>query len=58
MTNSLELVLQILHHCQHNNVTLEASLSLVLGLYLIPMTHYDVLSMSFKILNLILYLET
>ena len=58
MTNSLELVLQILHHCQQNNVTLGDSLSLVRGLYLISMTHYDVLSLLFKILNLILYLET
>ena len=40
-----------------NNVTLGASLSLVRGLYLISMTHYDVLSLLFKLLNLILYLK-
>ena len=43
---------------QQNNVTLGASLSLVRGLYLISMTHYDVLSLLFKLLNLILYLKT
>ena len=41
-----------------NNVTLGASLSLVRGLYLISMTHYDVLSLLFKLLNLIFYLKT
>ena len=33
-------------------------MSLVRGLYLISMTHYDVLSLLFKLLNLILYLKT
>ena len=33
-------------------------LSLVRGLYLNLMTHYDVLSLLFKLLNLILYLKT
>ena len=40
-----------------NNVTLGASLSLVRGLYLILMTHYDVLSLLFKLLNVIVYLK-
>ena len=40
-----------------NNVTLGASLSLVRGHYMISMTHYDLLSMLFKLLNLILYLK-
>ena len=40
-----------------NNVTLGASLSLVRGIYLISMTHYGVLSLIFKILNLILYFK-
>ena len=39
------------------NVTLGASLSLIRGLKVIPMTHYDVLSLLFKFLNLILYLK-
>ena len=42
---------------QQNNVTLGASLSLVRGLYLILLTHYDVLSFLFKLLNLNLYLR-
>ena len=42
---------------RQNNVTLGASLSLVRGLYLISMTHYDVLSLLFKLLNLILYFK-
>ena len=46
------------HQCQQNNVTLGASWSLVRGLYLISLTHYDVLSLLFKLLNLILYLKT
>ena len=58
MTSSLELVLHIEHQCQQNNVTTWASLSLVRGLYIISMTHYDVLSLLFKLLNLILYLRT
>ena len=40
------------------HVTLGASLSLVRGHYLISMTHYDVLFLLFKLLNLILYLKT
>ena len=55
MTSSLELVLHIQHQCQQINVTLGASLSLVRGLYMISMTRYDVLSLLFKLLNLILY---
>ena len=43
---------------RQNNVTLGASLSLVRGLYLISMTHYDVLPLLFKLLNLILYQKT
>ena len=39
-------------------MTLGASLSLVRGLYLISMTHYDVLSLLFKLLNLNLYFKT
>ena len=42
---------------RQNNVTLGASVSLVRGLYQISMTHYDVLSVLFKLLNLILYLK-
>ena len=33
---------------RQNNVTLGASLSLVRGLYLVSMTHYDVLSLFFQ----------
>ena len=43
---------------RQNNVTLETFVSLVRGLYLISMTHYDVLSLLFKLLNLNLYLKT
>ena len=43
---------------QQNIVTLGASLSLVSGLHLVSMTHYDVLSLFFKLLNLILYFKT
>ena len=43
MTSSLELVLHIYHQCQQNNVTLGISSSLVRGLYMISMAHYDVL---------------
>ena len=39
---------------RQNNVTLGASLSLVRGLYLVSMTHYDVLSLFSKLLSLIL----
>ena len=46
------------HQCQQNNVTLGASLSPVRGLYPLLMAHYDVLSLLFKLLNLILYLKT
>ena len=49
-------MLHIYHECQQNNVTLGA-LSLERGLYLISMTHYDVLSSLFKLLNFILYLK-
>ena len=42
---------------RQNNVTLGASLSLVRGLYLISMTHYDVLSLLFKLLNLNIYFK-
>ena len=43
---------------RQNNVTLGASLSPVRGLYLFSMTRYDVLSLLFKLLDLILYLKT
>ena len=36
---------------RQNNVIIEASLSLVRGLYLISMIHYDVLLLLFTILN-------
>ena len=39
-------------------MTLGASLSLLRGLYLISMTYYDVLSLLYELLNLILYLKT
>ena len=42
---------------RQNNVTLGAFVSLVRGLYLILMAHYDVLSLLFKLLKLILYLK-
>ena len=38
-----------------NDVTLGASLSLVRGINLISMTHYERLSLLLKLLNLILY---
>ena len=38
-------------------MTLGASLSLVRGLYMISMTRYDVPSLFFKLLNLILYFK-
>ena len=40
------------------SVTLGASLSLVRGLYLILITRFDVLSLLFKLLNVILYSKT
>ena len=39
-------------------MTSRASLSLVRGLYLISMTHYDVLSLLFELFNLVLHLKT
>ena len=57
-TSSSELVLHIQHQRQPNNVTSGASLSLVRGLYLFSTTHSDVLSLLFKLLNLISYLKT
>ena len=56
MTSSLDL--DILHQCQQDNVTSRTSLFLVRSLYLISMTHYDALSLLFKLLNFKLYLKT
>ena len=51
MRNSLQMVLHI--ELEHNNATLEASLSIWRGLYLILKTHYNVLLKLFKILRCI-----